>query len=626
MKSIYTECGPFQYPNYIVEEKDYGKALRQLITKAPPTCGLDIETAKRPKYKDHPRAGLDPYLSQIRLLQIYDGERVWIFDLFKIKTGLKDFGPFLRSRKFYAHYALFEIQHLAHAGFPDLDIGCSMILDQLIYNADNAGVVLEESDEEYFEENPEGVARYKANNHSLAGVTNRLFKFELDKQLQTSDWSKPELSKEQYVYAGSDAVLTYHIAKILSKKVKEYGMWPHYSLLKKSQHALSDMQLNGMPVDSKLHTELIEQWDDKRGEAQRKCYGYFKDTNLNSSPQMEKWLENYLKKDPELLARWPKTPKGKYSFNAAAIADFSHLDPIKYLLQYKQWQKLVSTYGVSIQEMMHPVTGRLHTEFTLSETRTGRMSSRRPNLQNQPTDSGLREIFAVSKGSSLIVADFSQIELRIQSELSRDPVMRKVYKENGDIYITLAEQFFKKKIDKEKNPEERKFGKVVMLALGYGMGATMLVKRSRMAGVKLPDNDIVRAHASYRKLFQRYISWCDETRAEAAQLGYARTMLGKMRRIAADKVYTQAPNLRVQGSAAELMLLAVCRIRKNLGSRGKLLCVVHDELLCECPNANAEEVSKIVKDGMCWAMEYLFPRAVSFDVTQPKICRHWAEK
>jgi len=140
MKTLRSSFGPFEFQVKIISDKDADAAVKYLLANAPKTIGVDIETSKTCVHK---KAGLDPLLSKIRLVQIYDGKDVWVFDCFKIKNCLKRLATFLQTRRSYAHYGVFEISHFTNAGVPDLEIGCTMLLDQLIYNAENGGVILE---------------------------------------------------------------------------------------------------------------------------------------------------------------------------------------------------------------------------------------------------------------------------------------------------------------------------------------------------------------------------------------------------------------------------------------------------------------------------------------------------
>lgn len=439
--------------HYIKTVKTAKEIVSQLVSNRGKLYGLDIETAKLSDWKENPQAGLDPYLSRIRLLQIYDGvKNVYVFDLFVIP--IKVLAPLLQTGSFVAHNAMFEILHITHAGYPNVNIGCSMILSQIIQDAEVSPYDPPEDEEE---DNTTGLAKYRRVSHSLDGLVQRLFGVRVAKEEQVSDWSKKELSESQISYAALDALLTYVCAKELVKKLKEHDMVRYYHHLKSMQQVIADIQLRGIPVDWDYHKTLVSQWQTTAEAAEKACAPYFKDINMRSSKQMNEWLKTYLKDDPITLASWPRTKTG-YGFGKTVITAYRHLPAISALLNFKITAKLLDTYGDSLATKAHPITRRLHTSYTLAQTRTGRMSSREPNCQNFPRDKEFRNLFRADDGHVIVVSDFSQIELRLQAEFSRDPRMCDVYREGRDIYCEMASVLFNRPITKA-DKKERFVGK-----------------------------------------------------------------------------------------------------------------------------------------------------------------------
>lgn len=301
MRKLLTKFGEFEFPIFIIDnKKDAAKAISSLLTAEGETWGLDLETTKKHGYNTAPKSGLCPLLSNIRLLQIYTGRAVLIFDI--PETGLECLRELLYKKKWYAHYGVFEISHLSHAGFPDLDISCSMLMSQLIYTAEHSPFEPTPEEEDDLEENPDGMSKYRGKGHTLEDCTGRHFGISLDKTLQTSNWATA-LSTAQYQYAAADSVMTYHLARKLYKKIEQYKEEKHYSLIKQMQHVVADMHLRGFPVDWAEHTKFVNRWDEAQGKAHRECYGYFGNTNLNSTKQLGTWLEKHLKRSPEVLRR-----------------------------------------------------------------------------------------------------------------------------------------------------------------------------------------------------------------------------------------------------------------------------------------------------------------------------------
>lgn len=606
---------------YIKDEKEAGTLISQIDNTK--LYGLDIETAKDPVFVEQPQAGLCPRLSRIRLLQIYNPEKKvsYVFDLFHVR--LETIVPLLTAGRFVAHNALFEIQHLLHRGITKPDVGCSMLLSQLIEGAEHSPFEIDEEDQDD-DTNKTGLSIYRKQGHSLDAVTQRLFGIKVSKSQQVSDWGKEILDTEQITYAGLDALLTYECAMLLAPKLKEYKMVKAYKLLKDMQHVIASIQLEGLPVDWDYHQKMITEWNKESEKADARCKPFFGDVNMRSSQQMAEWLKKYLKKDLATLQNWPKTEKGAYTFKKDLIAPFKHLPAIGALLDYKKWSKLIDTYGISLVEKKHPLTGRLHTSYTLGQTRTGRLSSRNPNVQNYPRDKVFRDMFAAEKGHVIVVSDFSQIELRLQAEFSKDPVMCASYKSGGDIYKMMASKLYG--IPQNKITKEQRFvGKTVMLALGYGMGANKLGMYAINAGIIQPQSFWVDAHRAYYDLFKVYVKWCDKVRLRAKQLGYIETLLGKRRKLKEDEMYTRAPNTVIQGSAAELMMRAMCICFNRLLPGMKMVGTVHDEILLHVPKNLADKAKDILASSMNDAMKELFPKAVSHHVADAAYGVRWGE-
>lgn len=610
--------GPWSFQShYITSVKDAKAAVTKLVSLKGKLLGLDIETAKLTKWKENPQAGLDPYLSKIRLLQIYDGVKdVYVFDLFSV--SIKTLAPILTVGAFVAHNALFEILHLTHAGYGKINIGCSMLLSQIIQDAEVSPYEVSDDEEE---DNTTGLAKYRRVSHSLDGLIQRLFGIRVAKEEQVSDWGKKELSESQISYAALDAVLTYVAAKALVPKLKEHQMVKYYHHLKSMQQVIADIQLAGMPVDWDYHKTLVQQWEATAKEAEKVCAPYFKEVNMRSSKQMNEWLKGYLKDDPITLASWPRTKTG-YGFGKTVITSYRHLPAINALLNYKITAKLLDTYGESLAAKAHPVTNKIHTSYTLAQTRTGRMSSREPNCQNYPRTTEFRNLFRADPGHVLVVSDFSQIELRLQAEFSRDERMCDVYREGRDIYCEMASVLFNRTIAKE-DKKERFVGKTVMLALGYGMGPSKLQMYATNANAgDHPLEFWQEAHAAYHRTFSTYSKWCDRMRFRAKKLGYIETLMGKRRKLSEDEVYTRAPNTVIQGTAAELMGLAM----KLCNDRIKgMIATVHDEILLHVPEKDGDRAKTVLASAMNDAMKQMFPKAVSHHVADAAFGVRWGD-
>jgi DNA polymerase I-like protein with 3'-5' exonuclease and polymerase domains len=616
---------------YITDAASANKAIWSLERTGDKTYGLDIETAKAEEYKEHERAGLCPLLSLVRLVQVYSPKlsTVYVFDLFSFPISY--LSPFLKRHRFVAHNAIFEICHLLHNTGITINAHCSMILSQLVIGAEQSGWDAGKQkslDDEEDDEDQTGLAKYTRISHSLDAAISREFGVKVDKGEQDSDWGVPELSVAQITYAALDAVLTHQLAAKLFPRLKAHRMEKAYKQLKDIQAVVAEMQLHGMPVDWDYHAKMVAEWEKNSATALSVCRPLFGDTNTRSGKQMGIWLESYLKKikQPSLLKTWPKTKKGAYCFGKKEVLKYKGLPAIAALLEYKRWDKRINTYGKGLAEARHPITGRIHSSYTIAHTATTRFSSMSPNAQNYPNETEFRNMFKAPKGHVLVVADYSQIELRLQAEISQDPAMLQVYREGRDMYCERASNLFGKLVTKEKFPKERQFGKVQMLSLGYGMGIEKFAGECANADLHYDQAFYVKAHRGYRTQFSTYIRWCDRMRDRAKKLGYAETLGGIRRKLDEKEIYTCAPNHGIQGTAAELMRLALLKCHEKVrGGIAKIVSTVHDEILLFAKKANAEKARRALEDSMNEAWKEMFPRAAALHVADAGVGVRWGD-
>lgn len=595
---------------YITNTEDTAKAVTYLKKHPSKLYGLDIETGKRGDFKNHPKAGLCPHLSFIRLIQVFDplSKRIFIFDARMARTGkgkLPDvLRRFLENSKFIAHNAIFEIKHFLKEGI-EVDCICSMILAMFIENAEHSP--FEPKDEEQEE-------RYRpTKGFGLRPLIQKYFALNIPKEAQLSDWNKKELSNEQLAYAALDAVLTYKLGKHLYSKLEMYKMKRAFKVYKDMQYVIADMELNGMGFDIKAHNDLIDTWESKKTAAARDCFDYFGDINIRSSKQLHEWVENNI--DENLQKKWPRSDKTqKFSFNKTMIKPLvKECDALVPFIEYKKYATLLSTFGESLQKQINPQTSRVHCSFSLGHTRTGRLSSREPNLQNMPArDDSFRHVFVADPGNVLVVADFNQIEIRVAGELSKDPEIRGAYKRGEDLHSAIVADLENKEIE-DVTKDERQLGKAINFGLQFGMGAKKLAFYAETSyGVSLSESESQRAYDAYHNKYAKYTSWSELQRRKAQATGWTRTPLGKMRKLEIGEEYTKAVNTPVQGGAAEVSYLALISLRKRLkdNSKGiKILNTVHDEIIVECPEGLADYVWQHLVDAMKEGMTSLFPKA-----------------
>lgn len=598
---------------YVTDSVEMGRCCHLLLNSKSKTFGLDIETSHKegfelfePVKKGNriigPAPGLDPRLSNIRLIQIYDPiiKTVYVFDV-----GAQDLNCWRSSgvlkalfaeRKFCAHNGVFELKHLTHNGFINVHVDCSMLMSIMVDRAERSPFEPEEEDSD---EPPDGMTAYKKTGYGLDAVIGRLFKLHIPKHFQTSNWNAETLSKDQINYAALDAVLTYEVGALMMKKIQSYKMLDGYKVLRNMQYVVVDMELNGLGIDSDAHQKLIATWEKDHAKLSIGCITYFKKVNTRSSKQLNAWAK--AKYPEQFWTRfWPRTTASTeeqivLSFGRSGLLEvidslerrFSHRSKaLGTLLEYKKVDKLISTYGETLRRIIHPTTRRLHCSFIIGETRTGRLSSREPNLQNLPRSESVRRLFIAGPGNHLLVADYSQIEIRAAAALSHDPVMTKAFKDGIDLHKYILKIAFKWKLE-DITKDQRQLGKAINFGFQFGMGWKKFAKYALTSyGQHVTDEQAEHVFITYHKLYHVYSAWCDEERAKCEKLGFVRTPLGKVRKLLPEEQYTRSVNTQVQGGAAEVIMLALIKFRKLHPKTAKIVSTIHDEIIVECESAD----------------------------------------
>ena len=381
---------------------------------------------------------------------------------------------------------------------------------------------------------------------------------------------------------------------------------------------LVDMEASGILVDRALLGEMSRGFNKELMGLELDIYraagGEF---NINSTPQLRTVLFERLKLP---VQKRTKTGASTDVEVLEQLAALGHEVP-RLLIEYRELTKLKSTYVDALPGYIDSETGRVHTSFNQTGAATGRLSSSDPNLQNIPvrTRRGgeIRRAFIAPPGHLLLIADYSQIELRLLAHLSGDPSFVAAFQRGGDIHRQTAAVIFG--VPEEKvSGEMRSRAKTINFATIYGQGALAL---SRQLGITLEE-----AKAFIKHYFERFSgvrAWLDKTVEEARQRGFVETLFGRRRYIPElrDRNFSirsfgerTATNSPLQGSAADLIKIAMIRIhgalnRERLGTR--MLLQVHDELVFEMPESERAKAESLVKREMEGVASLVVPLVVS---------------
>ena len=315
----------------------------------------------------------------------------------------------------------------------------------------------------------------------------------------------------------------------------------------------------------------------------------------------------------------------KRSTDAVVLEELSYKAPhpiVFAVIEYRELKKMQSTYISVLPTLVNPDTKRIHTSFIQWGTATGRLSSRDPNLQNIPVRSDLGKKIRASfvpqsKDNVILAVDYSQIELRMLAHLSGDVALIESYKEGIDIHARTAAAIYGVKLD-EVNSDMRRDAKVVNFGVLYGMTAFRLSR-----DLKIPMSQAKDFITGYFDMYQGVQRYIEDIKAAAHRDGYVETLSGRRRYIAgidsSDRMESQmaermAVNTPVQGSAADLIKIAMIRIQKRINEENlplKMMLQVHDELVFECPRDQVEPMSQMVKAEMEGAMQLKVPLVAS---------------
>ena len=332
----------------------------------------------------------------------------------------------------------------------------------------------------------------------------------------------------------------------------------------------------------------------------------------------------------ELMLPAGKKTKTGWSTNADVLEKLVGKHPIiSDILDYRMLTKLKSTYADGLIKVISP-DGRIHTNFKMTVTATGRLSSTEPNLQNIPVrkelGSEIRKMFVAAPGCVLVDADYSQIELRLLAHISGDDTMKNAFLTGEDIHAVTASQVFGIPLD-EVTPQQRSQAKAVNFGIVYGISAFSLAQDIgvRPAEAKAYIDAYLEKYHGVREYMERVIS-------EAKANGYVETLFGRRRplpELKSSNFNTRsfgervARNMPIQGTAADIMKLAMVNAHRRIqaeGLRSRLILQVHDELIAECPEDEAEHVKALLEEEMSGAVQLDVPLTAN-----AKIGHTWAE-
>ncbi|HIC97020.1 MAG TPA: bifunctional 3'-5' exonuclease/DNA polymerase, partial [Aquificaceae bacterium] len=546
---------------YITDRIQLSRALSRI--EKDPILYLDTETTA----------------DRIRLVQIGNEEEVFVIDVFELPQSLSLVGEVIREKGIVGHNLKFDLKLLLPHGIKPLAVFDTMIGSYLL-----------------------GFER-----HSLSHVTESMLGYTVDKSLQLSDWSRRDLTTSQIEYAAKDVVAVRELFPKIRDKInsigragdrgeellrtrtaKVFGLTNPAAVVEMAfVQEVAKLELSGFPVDEE---EIDRSLTDMERKLQKLIMDFY--IKYRTDPLSPKQVGALLRE--KLGLSLPETQKGNVSTDDKVLSEFSHVKEVRHILEIRKTKKTLD----KLKELKTFVKdGRVYPEFKQIGAITGRMSSYKPNVQNIPRD--MRSVFKAEEGRVFVIADFSQIELRIAAEYVRDENMVRAFREGKDLHKYTASLVLEK-AEEEVSKEERQLAKAMNFGLIYGISARGLSAYARGSyGVELSLSAAEVFRERFFKFFPSFKRWHDNVKKKLRE-GEIRdtTLLGRFYRAS---TFTDAVNYPIQGSGADLLKLAVLMLgiefkKRNLSA--KVVNLVHDEVVVECGEEEAEEV----EDALCDAM------------------------
>ncbi len=588
------------YFQLITDAESLKKACDELKTED--YLGFDTETT-----------ALDPFEGYIRLVQLSNGKDTKVIDLkpFMDKGDLKTLPELAPLREILnapkpikvAHNAKFDAKWTRH----HLGVDLSGIFDTLL-----ASQLIAAGDQD--------------RRHNLAAVAEFFLGVEMDKSEQVSDWSAEELSQSQIQYAAKDAATMVPLREKIVERLKQDDLIRVAKLEFDCVMPIAAMELNGFFLDEERWREQLEHVKKAQdvvgldlqkmlsaGVAQASLFGVA-EINLNSQNQVNDALKNLGVPIGETTRGWELQPLAE-KFPVVAK-----------LLEYRGVAKSLTSFGENILEFIKPETGRIHADFRQIGAPTGRFSCSKPNIQQIPHEEEYRRCFRAPEGRKLIVADYSQVELRILADFSNDENFIKAFVSGEDFHKTTASQVFNVKPE-EVTSDQRSFAKRLNFGVVYGIGAQRFALMTGLTQTEA-ENIMRRYFSTYRGLD----AWLRDASRKVTVDRTSRTATGRLMRFrfdendrrAASSAQRNGKNFPIQGTSADILKRALRLLHEKIsGTSAKLVNIVHDEIIVEADASEAEITAKRLEKSMCDAgEEYIKKVPVSVDV---KISDEWSK-
>jgi len=431
-------------------------------------------------------------------------------------------------------------------------------------------------------------------------------------------------------YAAADAETTLRLLPVMQAEVTRVNAGRLMTEIEMPLiSVLAAMEMTGVLLDLPFFKKLSDELTRRMADIEKQVYeAVGKPFNINSTQQLSDILFNRLRLEPPDRGR--KTASGFYSTSGEVLDALSGKHPVvDWVIEHRELSKLKSTYVDALPAAVDAKTGRVHTSYSQIGAVTGRLSSSNPNLQNIPirTEEGrrVRNGFIAAPGHVLLSVDYSQIELRIVAHMAQDRAMLDAFHAGQDIHAATAAAIYNVPLE-QVTKEMRRHAKAINFGLIYGMSAFGLTRSTELTLAEA--DEFVKAYFTRFPGIKKYL---DGIRRQAARDGYVETLLGRRRYFPAlqgrinavmkNREEREAINAPIQGTAADIMKIAMLHIPpalKQAGLQARMLLQVHDELVLEVPESELEKTVRLVQDVMGSAYKLDIPLS-----TEARSGRSW---
>jgi len=564
---------------HIIENEEQLRTGMGLIDSSK-ELGLDTET-----YANDKTWWSSPHNAEIRLLQLSNDSDSLLLDFQKIPYELATevLGPKLSDPSVIKvlHNAKYDLKFIKKHLKTDVEgIFDSMLASILI----------------------EGGRKTGKGYHGLEQTLKRYTDLDITKDEQTSDWSG-ELTESQIKYAAMDSQCLLPLREKITPTLIKLGLKRVAKLEFDFVLPVAWLELCGFYLDFEEWRKVALESKQKSEETADKIFELLQPVlpqgnlfgnetiNLDSSQQVMKYFTALGIPMPEGTREWMLTPLA------------AQYPIVQLLLDYRGYQKGVTTFGETYEEFINPVTGRIHADYRTIGADTGRTAPSNPNLAQIPKEDKYRSCFKAQEGNTLVSGDWSQIELRILADLAKDKNAIQAFASGVDFHYAMASKVFRKPID-QVTSEERTFAKRVAFGIPYGLG---LDKLAMQCNLPVAEASLIRS--MYFDEIKAEKRWIDFQKQQVLRTRSARTVAGRLCLLGFDEndgmqrsmVQRKAVNSPIQGSSADILKRALrlfYNSTKHLQDKIKLVNIVHDQIDTETPKDLAEEVANILKDDM----------------------------